>query len=98
MGSLCANEGRLLREVVNLKAQIDALITDAGEEILGPGDSAGFKAGDRDGHHLVNRSEREAVVLEVGGRSDDDACDYPDLDMIVGPGDEPYRHRDGTPY
>lgn len=75
------------------------LVTDAGEEILRPGDCAGFKAGDRDGHHLINRSDKEAVVLEVGGRDDvNDACDYPDLDMIVGPGDEPYRHRDGTPY
>src|SRR5690606_28477400 len=75
------------------------LVTDAGEEVLRAGDSAGFKAGDPDGHHLINRSEREAVVLEVGGRDDvNDACDYPDLDMIVGPGDQPYRHRDGTPY
>lgn len=75
------------------------LVTDGGEEVLRAGDSAGFKAGDRDGHHLINRSGKDAVVLEVGGRDDvNDACDYPDLDMIVGPGDEPYRHRDGTPY
>ena len=75
-----------------------ALVTDAGEEVLRAGDCAGFKAGDRDGHHLINRSDKEAVLLEVGGRTLEDACDYPDLDMIVGPGDEPYRRRDGTPY
>jgi uncharacterized cupin superfamily protein len=74
------------------------LVTDAGEEVLGAGDSAGFKAGVHDGHCLQNRSDREATVLEIGSRSEKDACDYPDLDMIVGPGDQPYRHRDGTPY
>src|SRR5579864_9505099 len=30
------------------------LITDHGEEVLRPGDCAAFKAGDADGHHLVN--------------------------------------------
>jgi uncharacterized cupin superfamily protein len=74
------------------------LVTDAGEEILRAGDCAGFKTGERNGHHLQNRSGRDAVLLEVGSRSIEDACDYPDLDMIVGPGDESYRHRDGTPY
>ena len=28
------------------------LVTDGGEEVLKPGDCAGFKAGDSDGHHL----------------------------------------------
>ena len=32
------------------------LVTNAGEEILKPGDCAGFKAGEEDGHHLQNRS------------------------------------------
>ena len=39
------------------------LITDAGEETLGAGDAAGFKAGTPDGHHLQNRSTSEALVL-----------------------------------
>src|SRR5213080_3399902 len=42
------------------------LRTDAGEERLVAGDCAGFRANDPDGHHLQNRSDREAVVLEVG--------------------------------
>jgi uncharacterized cupin superfamily protein len=75
------------------------LVTDAGEERLGPGDCAAFKAGDPDGHHLINRGGRDAVVLEVGGRDPEhDACDYPDLDMIAKPGVEPYLHRDGRAY
>src|SRR5580698_6635341 len=72
------------------------LITDAGEETLRPGDCVGFKRGDPDGHHLVNRSGRPARVLEIGNSDPQDRCTYPDIDMIAdGPG---YSHRDGTPY
>ncbi len=75
------------------------LITDAGEEVLRAGDCAGFKAGDPDGHHLVNRSGAPARVLEVGGRDPaHDRCDYPDIDMVAAPGEGGYRHRDGAPY
>jgi uncharacterized cupin superfamily protein len=42
------------------------MVTDSGEDILRPGDCAAFKAGDPDGHHLINRSNADAVVLEVG--------------------------------
>jgi len=74
------------------------LVTNAGEEILRGGDCAGFPAGQADGHHLQNRSAREAVLLEVGSRRpDQDACDYPDLDMVIKPG-AGYTRRDGTPY
>ncbi|WP_411287033.1 cupin domain-containing protein [Phenylobacterium sp.] len=75
------------------------LITDAGEETLSPGDCAGFAAGAPDGHHIQNRSTMEAVLLEVGSRREaEDGCDYPDIDMVIDPGSETYRHRDGTPY
>ena len=37
------------------------LIEDEGETILKAGDAAGFKAGVANGHHLVNRSGRDAV-------------------------------------
>jgi uncharacterized cupin superfamily protein len=74
------------------------LITDAGEERLGPGDCAAFKAGDRDGHHLVNKSGRPAKVLEIGNANPADTCTYPDIDMIANPGREAYQHRDGTDY
>jgi uncharacterized cupin superfamily protein len=74
------------------------LVEDAGETVLRAGDCAGFKAGVPDGHHIQNRSGREAVLLEIGSRAPGvDAGDYPDLDLIVG-GDDVYRHRDGTPY
>jgi uncharacterized cupin superfamily protein len=76
------------------------LVTDAGEEILKPGDCAGFKAGEEDGHHLQNRSDREALVLEVGTRVPGDGAAYPDIDMIHPADGVPalYTRRDGTPY
>ena len=75
------------------------LVDDDGEHVLRAGDCAGFKAGVPNVHHLQNLSEQEAVLLEVGSRKPtEDGCDYPDCDMIIRPGDEIVRHRDGTPY
>jgi uncharacterized cupin superfamily protein len=75
------------------------LVTDAGEEVLRAGDCAGFKAGAPDGHHLQNRSDREAVLLEVGSRRDaSDATTYPDIDLMFVAGAAGYTHRDGRPY
>lgn len=75
------------------------LITDTGEETLTAGDCAGFPAGRPDGHHLVNRSDREAVLLEVGARARDrDAVTYPDIDLALDAGATTYRHRDGRLY
>jgi uncharacterized cupin superfamily protein len=76
-----------------------SLVTDGGEEVLKAGDCAAFKAGEADGHHLINRSDRDALVLEIGTRDPDrDRCVYPDIDMIAAPKATPYLHRDGTPY
>ncbi len=76
------------------------LVTDEGEEILRASDAAGFKAGDRNGHCLQNRSEADALALEIGTRIADDWAYYPDVDMVAPPGGKPaaYTHRDGTPY
>lgn len=72
------------------------LVTNSGEELLRPGDCAAFKAGDPDGHHLVNKSDRPAKVLEVGNSDSRDRCVYSDIDMVAGA--DGYTHRDGTPY
>lgn len=73
------------------------LVEDGGDTVLRAGDCAGFKAGVANGHHLVNRSDRDAVVLEIGSSKDaTDVCQYPDSDLIWAPGG--YTHRDGTPY
>jgi uncharacterized cupin superfamily protein len=72
------------------------LATDAGETVLRAGACAGFRAGEPDGHHLVNRSNRPAIVLEVGSRHPvTDVTEYPDIDLRWTPGG-PTR-KDGTP-
>ncbi len=75
------------------------LVTGAGEETLKAGDCAGFKAGDPDGHHLQNRSDAEAVMLQISNRRPhDEAVDYPDIDLMIAAGAKAYAHKDGTPY
>jgi len=76
------------------------LVTGGGEELLRAGDAAGFKAGEPDGHCLQNRSGQEALVLEVGTRTDSDTCHYPDIDLVSPAGGKPaiFTRRDGTPY
>jgi uncharacterized cupin superfamily protein len=76
------------------------LVTDAGEQTLTAGMAAGFPAGKADGHHLVNRSGRDALVLEVGDRTPGDEGGYSDIDMMwrIVDGEERYLHKDGTPY
>jgi uncharacterized cupin superfamily protein len=41
-----------------------------GETVLKPGDAAGFKAGSGIAHCLFNRTQRDAVYLEVGTRKE----------------------------
>ena len=74
------------------------LVTDAGEEVLRAGDCAGFKAGESNGHHLQNRTNTDAVLLEIGTRNPEhDAVDYPDIDLKIKVG-RAFVHKDGTPY
>lgn len=75
------------------------LVTDVGEENLRIGDCAGFKAGDRDGHHLKNCSSNDALVLEIGSRKvAEDEGEYSDIDMRFLKNDGGYVHRDGSRY
>jgi uncharacterized cupin superfamily protein len=76
------------------------LVTDAGEQVLGPGMCAGFPGGVPDGHHLVNRSDAPALYLEVGDRLPGDAASYPDVDLHVRQTASgwKYSHKDGRPY
>jgi uncharacterized cupin superfamily protein len=74
------------------------LISDAGEEILHAGDCVAFPKNKPDGHHLVNKSDTLAVCLEIGTRSEDDFCSYPDIDLQIDSKVGHFAHRDGTPY
>src|SRR5262245_13478833 len=76
------------------------LVTDEGEVRLAPGQCAGFAAGGR-AHHLVNRTKRDVVYLEIGDRSAGDEGSYPadDLKAMLAPdGTWMFTHKDGTPY
>ena len=59
------------------------LITDEGETTLSPGMTAGFRAGSSNGHHLVNRSNATARVIEIGTRTVEEVAHYPDIGMMV---------------
>jgi uncharacterized cupin superfamily protein len=76
------------------------LVTDAGEQHMGPGMVAGFKAGRADGHHLINRSDQPAVYLEIGSRIAEDEAVYSDIDMELRlrPEGQVFVHKNGEPY
>jgi uncharacterized cupin superfamily protein len=59
------------------------LVQDAGETVMRPGDCAAFPAGDPDGHHFANRSDREARFLVVGTKAPQDVATYSDVDLRV---------------
>lgn len=75
------------------------LHTNEGEEILEPGMCAGFRAGDGNGHHLINRSDEDAAYLVASNRHPSDGASYPDEDLSVRKdetGKYVYRRNDGT--
>jgi uncharacterized cupin superfamily protein len=76
------------------------LIEDEGETLLRPGDAAGFKAGVANGHHLVNKTQRDAVYLEIGTRAPTERAHYPDVDLefIRDKDKVQVRHKSGEPY
>ena len=76
---------------------------DDGETVLRAGDAAGFPAGRAVGHRLVNRTDRDAVILEIGTRSTDDVSSYTqaDVDMqAVKRGTDAWTmlRKDGSPH
>lgn len=76
------------------------LVTNDGEQTLTAGMAAGFPAGVADGHHLINRSNSEAVYLEIGDRTPADTVNYPDEDLVAkdSPNGLVFTHKDGTLY
>jgi uncharacterized cupin superfamily protein len=73
---------------------------DGGETVLRPGDAAAWKAGVADGHCLVNRSDRNAVFIEVGTRAATERAHYSDIDMMVVRDEKGARYtkKNGEPY
>lgn len=77
----------------------EAVLVDdgSGETMMRPGDCAAFAAGDRNAHHLQNRSHEDCVFIAVSAGDDaTDHGDYPGIDMRFTP--DGYERKDGTPY
>jgi uncharacterized cupin superfamily protein len=76
------------------------LCEDGGETVLKPGDAAAWKAGAPNGHCLVNRSDRDAVMIEVGTRVITERVEYPDIDMqfVRDEQGSRYLRKNGEPY
>jgi uncharacterized cupin superfamily protein len=76
------------------------LVTDAGRQKLAAGMAAGFPAGSRDGHQLVNEGGKPALYLEVGDRTPGDEARYSDADLAARmvEGKWIFTHKDGKPY
>lgn len=74
------------------------LVEDGGETVLRAGDAAAFPKGGGDGHHMINRSSREAVYLEIGSRQAEDVTTCSDVDMMSSNADGRFLHKDGAPY
>ena len=74
------------------------LVTDEGETPMEPGDCAGFPKNKADGHHLINRGDADAIVLEVGSRHRADITIYPDIDMKYDPKLGGYVRKNGKPF
>ena len=82
------------------------LIEDEGETVLKPGDCVAWKAGVKNGHHLVNRTKADACFLVVSSIDPSDWGEYPDIDLQFhrekapgAPGPHGgFTHKDGKPY
>jgi uncharacterized cupin superfamily protein len=87
-------------ELIYVLAGALVLVTDAGEAPLRAGHCAGFPAGHRDAHQLVNRGTVPAVYLEISNRDEADVAHYPDVDLVWNAPAAPaaYSHKDGTKY
>lgn len=71
------------------------LIDDDGEHDLAPGDCVAFPKGERNGHHVVNRSEADCTMICMSG-GEDAGGEYSDIDMRFTA--DGYVHKDDTPY
>lgn len=76
------------------------LVTMDGEQTLCVSQAAGFPAGDKNGHCLINKGTQPATYLEIGTRAAAENVTYPDIDLLGEKRDGVFRffHKDGTPY
>lgn len=87
-------------ELVYVLAGEVVMCEDDGEIVLKAGDVAAWKAGVTNGHCLINRSDRDAVFIEVGSRAAVERAYYSDIDMMIVRDDKGARYmkKNGEPY
>ena len=61
------------------------LVTNEGEEELGPGDCVAFRMNDPNAHHFQNRTNSVAVYYDIGGRDMLDVTTFPEMGVQAKP-------------
>jgi uncharacterized cupin superfamily protein len=59
------------------------MVTNAGEEVMRPGDCAAFPANSGEAHHFINRTDSPASFLVAGTKSRAEVAHYPDQGLKV---------------
>lgn len=74
------------------------LVQDGGETVMRPGDCAAFPAGQPNGHHFLNFTDRVAKFLVVGTKAPTEIATYCDVDLRVemAGGKARFTYKDGT--
>ena len=72
------------------------LVEDDGETLLRPGDIATFPRDVANGHHLVNRSERNCTFVAIDNSEGEGDCHYPDVDLKWTMAEERFTRKDGS--
>lgn len=88
-------------ELIYILSGTPTLIYGSNEYLMRAGECFGFKAGDGNAHHLVNRSENTVLYIEIGDRTPADEVEYPDDDLCARSemdGAWVFTHKDGRPY
>ena len=84
-------------ELVVVLAGEAVLIEDEGRTTMRAGDIALFPKGVANGHHLVNQSEEDCVLVAVGRKPASD-CHYPDIDLHLDGESQTFGRKNGTRY
>ena len=83
-------------ELVAILSGEAVLIDDDGRHVLRAGDVAIFRKNDGNGHHLVNESGGDCVLVALS-LPENSTVHYPDIDLRWSP-QTGETHVDGTPY
>jgi len=89
-------------EFIMVLESCPTFIDDNGETELVPGNITTHPAGDGNGHHMQNRTEKDVKFLIIGTRNPEaDSGHYPDIDLAIpanGTSDRVFTRKDGSPY